>query len=46
MAKAVQEWLQTTKYDERYQTELKMAMTKLEPKRIYWFVFLIVILKS
>ncbi|CAF3708853.1 unnamed protein product [Adineta steineri] len=36
MAKAVQGWLQTTKLDERYQTDLKMAMTKLEPKRIYW----------
>ena len=38
MAKAVQGWLQTIKFDERYQTDLKMAMTKLEPKRIYWFV--------
>ena len=38
MAKAVQGWLHTTKLDERYQTDLKMAMTKLEPKRIYWFV--------
>ncbi|CAF5105315.1 unnamed protein product, partial [Rotaria sp. Silwood1] len=36
MAKAVQGWLQTIKLDERYQTDLKMAMTKLEPKRIYW----------
>jgi hypothetical protein len=37
MAKAVQGWLQTIKLDERYQTDLKIAMTKLEPKRIYWF---------
>ncbi|CAF1067642.1 unnamed protein product [Adineta ricciae] len=36
MAKAVQGWLQTIKNDERYQTDLKMAMAKLEPKRIYW----------
>jgi hypothetical protein len=40
MAKAVQGWLQTIKLDERYQTDLKIAMTKLEPKRIYWFVIL------
>jgi hypothetical protein len=38
MAKAVQGWLQTIKLDERYQTDIKLAMTKLEPKRIYWFV--------
>jgi hypothetical protein len=38
MAKAVQGWLQTVKFDERYQTDLKMAMTKLEPKRFYWLV--------
>ena len=37
MAKAVQEWLQTIKLDERYQTDMKIAMAKLEPKRIYWF---------
>lgn len=37
MAKAVQGWLQTIKLDERYQTDLKISMTKLEPKRIYWF---------
>jgi len=38
MAKAVLGWLQTIKLDENYQTQLKMAMTKLEPKRFYWFV--------
>jgi len=38
MAKAVQSWLQTTKFDEHYQEDLKIAMAKLEPKRIYWFV--------
>ncbi len=38
MAKAVQGWLQTIKLDEQYQTDIKIAMTKLEPKRIYWFV--------
>lgn len=38
MAKAVQEWLQAIKLDERYQTDMKIAMAKLEPKRIYWFV--------
>ena len=37
MAKAVQGWLHTIKFDEHYQTELKMSMTKLEPKRFYWF---------
>ncbi|CAF2152166.1 unnamed protein product [Rotaria magnacalcarata] len=36
MAKAVQGWLQAIKLDERYQADVKMAMTKLEPKRIYW----------
>ncbi len=41
MGKAVQGWLHTIKLDERYQTDLKMAMTKLEPKRIYWFVILL-----
>ena len=38
MAKAVQGWLHTIKLDEHYQTDLKMAMAKLEPKRIYWLV--------
>ncbi len=38
MAKAVQGWLQTIKLDERYQTDIKIAMAKLEPKRIYWLV--------
>ena len=42
MAKAVQSWLQTIKLDESYQTELKMAMAKLQPKRFYWFVTLLV----
>ena len=36
MAKAVQGWLQTIKLDEHYQTELKMSMAKLQPKRFYW----------
>ncbi|UJR15865.1 hypothetical protein I4U23_002791 [Adineta vaga] len=36
MAKAVQGWLQTIKNDEHYQTDLKMSMARLEPKRIYW----------
>ena len=37
MTKAVQQWLQTIKLDQRYQTDLKIAMAKLDPKRIYWF---------
>ena len=38
MAKAVQSWLQTIRFDETYQSELKMAMAKLQPKRFYWCV--------
>lgn len=38
MAKAVQSWLQIIKFDENYQTELKMSMAKIQPKRFSWFV--------
>ena len=39
MARAVQGWLQTIRLGEQFQTELKMSMAKLQPKRIYWFVY-------
>jgi hypothetical protein len=46
MGKAVQGWLQTIKLDERYQSDLKMSMTKLEPKRIYWFATFLISLRN
>ncbi len=44
MAKGVQGLSQTIKLDEHYQINLKMSMTKLEPKDVIFLNHIIVII--